>query len=174
LEMTRRESGRPSPDWDPHYGDPLVEHFASTEDAVIAHLVARTCTVWPQAVSDPGRVVTLAEKAVTADPGHLPYRRTFAAALYGAGKFEEATAQTREAMKRHGGEGTAHDWLLLGLAYRELKQEDTAKKWLARAGQQLDDLKANRLSWEEQLELQLLRWQAEARGHYQGGREQPD
>ncbi len=91
--------------------------------------------------------------------------RTLGAALCRAGRFEEALARLREAIKASGGEGSALDWLFLAMTEQRLGHTDEAKRWLAKAARHIDDAAKDKtaepLSWEERTELQLLRREAE-------------
>jgi tetratricopeptide (TPR) repeat protein len=163
-------------------GARLLERFGKTEDPVTAMLVAWTCVLAPEAVTDPARVVQVAEKAVAKDPNKRVYLNTLGAALYRAGRFDEAAKRLSEASaaKLDADYTPVYLWLFLAMTHHRLGHGDEARRWLDKAVQAIDEAakepakpeagpsgKANetqagtRLTWNRRLTLQLLRREAE-------------
>jgi WD40 repeat protein len=140
----------------------LLERFGGTDDPSTAAAVVRTCNLLPEAVSPPGRVLPLAERAAAADPKSALHVSRHGAALYRAGEHKRAVARLNEAVRLHGKGGTAYDWLFLAMAHHKLDwRGPEARRWLARAVRFLEGAEAKRLSPEDRLELEMLRRQAE-------------
>jgi WD40 repeat protein/tetratricopeptide (TPR) repeat protein/predicted Ser/Thr protein kinase len=146
----------------------LLERFDQTRDANVANDVVWTCVVGPAAGVDHGRCVHMME---TADAGQMPitHLKTLGAALYRAGRFEEAVRRLDEAIARGKG-GTAWDWLFLAMSYHRLGRADEARqaperaaRWVAQAedGKLPDGSTPRPLPWTARLELRLLRREAE-------------
>jgi tetratricopeptide (TPR) repeat protein len=137
------------------------------------------CTLSPGSVADPERVVSLAKDALTRtsrDHGHV---NQLGAALYRAGRFEEAVARLTEAT-----ELSCHPyrtnvlstWFYLAMAHHRLGHADEARRWLDWAAQATQQAlkspaepparSANRdgviaPDWSRRLTLGLLRREAE-------------
>jgi tetratricopeptide (TPR) repeat protein len=133
-----------------------------------ADRAAWTCCLAPGAAAEPRRVVRLAEAAARDQPRSYAYALTLGAALYRAGDFAAAAEQLKQAAERRGKEGTALDGLLLALAYHRLGQVGEARQCLDQAVSGLDPQSGRpkgagrtQSSWEERVEYQLLRHEAE-------------
>jgi tetratricopeptide (TPR) repeat protein len=124
------------------------------------------CVLAPNALADPEQIVQLAERAYKQTPTAM-VRNTLGAALYRAGKWEQAV-QTLDENK---GANTAFDWLFLAMAHHRQGHADKARAFWDKAvawldmpmrdkavmpatGQPLDD--------SQTLEVQILRREAEA------------
>jgi WD40 repeat protein/serine/threonine protein kinase len=148
----------------------LLVHFEKTQDPDRANDVAWTCILAPDAVADSLRPLRLAESAVSRQPKNYAYLNTLGAALYRAGKFEQAVNRLNEAIQTQEEEGTYADWLFLAMAHHRLGHAAEARQWLAKAVQEVDKALVQRgastrddsLSWHQRLEMQLLRREAEA------------
>jgi hypothetical protein len=85
---------------------------------------------------------------------------TLGAALYRAGRFQEAISRLEEGIRKRGGESSPQDWTFLALAHHQLRHHPEADAWL-------DRLRTYRPSespdqyWNE-LEIRLLRRETEA------------
>jgi WD40 repeat protein/tetratricopeptide (TPR) repeat protein len=143
----------------------LLNRFGHTEYGNTANSVAWTCALVPGAVEDPAELVRLAEKAVASDPKQYNYLNTVAAVLCRAGKYEAAVERFGEALKAHGKGGTAWDWLLLAVAHHHLGHTAEARQWLEKAVAWIDAESKPPLAWNDRLELQLLRREAEGLIH---------
>jgi WD40 repeat protein/Flp pilus assembly protein TadD len=154
----------------------ICDRLLSRSDKVTANPQLLNALVWvcvlgPDAVDEPGRLVELAGKASKAAPKDYAIANTLGAALYRAGKFEDAVKQLNEAIKLQRQGGTPGDWLFLAMAHHRLGDPKAAQKWLDQTLAWLErvspeKLKANplarRLPWDRLLEMELLRREAEA------------
>jgi WD40 repeat protein/serine/threonine protein kinase/tetratricopeptide (TPR) repeat protein len=147
----------------------LMNRFGQTDDGDTANSVAWTCALVPATVDDPAQLVRLAEKALASDPRQYNYLNTLAAVLCRTGKYEAAVERFGEAIKAHAKGGTAWDWLLLAIAHHHLGHTAEARQWLDKATAWIDGEsrpkaegdKSTPLAWNDRLELQLLRSEAE-------------
>lgn len=139
----------------------MLAHFGGPLPPTVEDTVAWACVIGPDATADPARVARLAEIAV-AGPRDHPALNTLGAALYRAGRFEEALATLQRALAAHASGGTPHDWLFLAMTCQRLGRGEDARAWLER----FDRDRATRGrsgtggGWPEQLELRLLRDEA--------------
>jgi WD40 repeat protein/Flp pilus assembly protein TadD len=148
----------------------LVRRFGQTDNAETANNVAWYCARLPDAGVDRAQLVALAEKAVASQPKSYARLNTLGTALYRAGRFEASIRKLQEGIEVSDKEGTAWDWLVLAMAHQRLGHTKEARQWLARAVQWLDQNASAKpegtdarptLSWEQRLELRLLREEAE-------------
>jgi WD40 repeat protein/tetratricopeptide (TPR) repeat protein len=95
--------------------------------------LAWACVLAPDALADMGEVVQLAEKAYKQSPTPM-VRNTLGAALYRAGKWEEAV----KTLDQNQGESAAYDWLFLAMAHHRLGHADQAREYLEKATAWLD------------------------------------
>jgi WD40 repeat protein/tetratricopeptide (TPR) repeat protein/tRNA A-37 threonylcarbamoyl transferase component Bud32 len=144
------------------------------EDPVLAANLAWTCSLTPGATADPERVVSLARMASNGRQNYL-CQRAEGAALYRAGKFQEAIERFASAMQLRE-KPAPSAWLFLALAHQRLKHAEEAKKWLGKAREWVDQarrqkpgeggdknaLSWHKLPWNERLALTLLQREAEA------------
>ena len=138
-----------------------------------------TCTLSPASGADPDRVVSLAEKLLAKSSRDHWHVNQLGAALYRAGRFEQAVARLTEAT-----ELSCHPyrtnmlstWFYLALAHHRLGHADLARRWLDQAVQGTDEAvksPAQPLAksgnpdgaippdWDRRLNLGLLRREAE-------------
>jgi tetratricopeptide (TPR) repeat protein len=145
-----------------------------------------TCALAPNSGTDPNRIVSLAEKASEKslnDPGHVNPNHWFVnrlgAALYRAGRFEEAIKKLTEATELNPGAyrtNMLYTWFFLAMSHHRLGHTEEARRWLEKGVQETQEaLKSpsqppgksdNRdgdigLNWGRRLTLQLLRREAE-------------
>ena len=123
----------------------MLERFGTTKDAVIAHRIALSCLLIPEAARD--QTLQLAELGATGAPQNLWCLITRGAALYRAGQFEPAANQLRLVLKkwpedpyaRPGTDGAPIlAWLFLGMADHRLGHARQARLWLKKAVQTMD------------------------------------
>jgi WD40 repeat protein/serine/threonine protein kinase/tetratricopeptide (TPR) repeat protein len=154
-----------------------------TPDLFKDNAAAWVCAVGPGAAGDTARAVKLAERALAAAPGSANYLNTLGAVLYRAGRYEEAVKRLNESMQARSPEGTVHDWIFLAMAHQHLGHATEAQGWLDKATRWIDRALNKRASsaslylsttvwnqrwqgqlllWDERLELQVLRREAEA------------
>jgi hypothetical protein len=88
------------------------------------------------------------------------FLNTLGAALYRAGRSQEALRRLEEGVRKRGGESLPQDWVFLAMAHHQLGHHAEAHAWL-------DRLRAYRANenpdafWNE-LEIRLLRSEAES------------
>jgi tetratricopeptide (TPR) repeat protein len=141
--------------------DPL-DRFGSSTSHHIANNVAWYCLLAPGAVANRAAPVRLARLAVNDAPeAEKPtFLNTLGAALYRAGRSQEALRRLEEGIRKRGGESLPQDWVFLAMAHHQLGHDTEARRWL-------DRLRAHRPNenssdfWNE-LEIRLLRSEAEA------------
>jgi WD40 repeat protein/tetratricopeptide (TPR) repeat protein len=139
----------------------LLDRFGRSAGSLIANNVAWYCVLAPDAAADREAPLRLAELAVNGAPeAQKPmHLNTLGAALYRAGRFQEAISRLEEGI-RIGGESLPQDWTFLALAHFRLGH-------YAEARALFDQFRAYRPNesperfWEE-LEIRLLRREAEA------------
>jgi tetratricopeptide (TPR) repeat protein len=153
----------------------VLDCFEKSDDREILNQVAWACAVAPEAVDDYERVVELTDRAVAGvdQPMHH-LQNTRGAVLYRAGRHEEALRQFEAAVADHWKGGTAWDWFFLAMVNHKLGNRDDAQAWLDKAVDWMDEAPELRLSgadedqtgplfdWDQQLELEILRREAEA------------
>ncbi len=102
---------------------------------------------------DPNRAVELARQAVKHQWSNASYRNTLAAALYRQGKWSDALAALETAMALGDG-GDSLDWFVLAMVVWQQGDQPTARYWLARAIERMQQNKPD--------DRTLLRFRAEA------------
>jgi tetratricopeptide (TPR) repeat protein len=139
----------------------LLCQFGTTTDPGVANNVAWFCLLGADAVGDRTVLVQLAELAVNGaseEDKHL-FLNTLGAALYLAGRLEEAIRRLEEGIRKRGGESVPQDWVFLALAHHQLRHRAEARRWLERLRGHHPDEGPNAF-WNE-LEIRLLRREAE-------------
>jgi serine/threonine protein kinase/Flp pilus assembly protein TadD len=160
----------------------MLERFGKTEDPGTAFCLGWTCVLAPEAVADPAGPVQLAAKAVARAPHNRRFLETLGAALYRAGRLDEAAKRLTEANAANlrADKTPVNTWLFLAMTHHRLGHADEARRWLARAVQAMDQAArqparpaagpsgkakqtraATPLPWNRGLEFQLLRREAE-------------
>jgi WD40 repeat protein len=150
----------------------LLERLGSTDNPDTAHWVARTCVLSGDAVVDRTRPVQLGEKGATGRSTDFSYHNTLGAALYRAGDFKGSIERLKKAIEVDSKGGSYYTWIFLAMAHHRLGQVDEAQKWLDQAVQwfEFDTVRQEKSenpgapwrTWEQRLEIQLLRQEAEA------------
>jgi eukaryotic-like serine/threonine-protein kinase len=142
--------------------DAQFRKYWQTTDPLQANMVAWNCALAPGAFSDLGAPVRLAEFAARGFPAHEKHiaLNTLGAALYRAGRFEEAIGRLEEAIKARNGAGEPLDWPWLAMAHFRLGHRDEAHRWLDRLRNRAPSNDPDEF-WDE-LEIGLLRSEAEA------------
>jgi WD40 repeat protein/tetratricopeptide (TPR) repeat protein/serine/threonine protein kinase len=154
----------------------ILERFTETKDPAVAYMVARSCTLAPKAVADPGVPTRLAQRAVASrpkDPSQLYwYVRTLAICHYRAGNYEKAADRLRESLgELHPGRPGFYDWHWLALTHQALGHPGRAGKYLDKFVQMARSqipppypsgvLRTTWL-WEERLEFMFMEREGEA------------
>ncbi|MBI2827574.1 MAG: tetratricopeptide repeat protein [Planctomycetia bacterium] len=122
----------------------LVSAFAADATSQAAAEIAWTCVLAPDAVDDPRQLVEMADRARLPPRERRAYETLLGAALYRAGRFEEAISHLAEGLRLQEKPdplaSTAHDagrtWAgdaFLSMAYARLGEADKARIVLDRA-----------------------------------------
>jgi WD40 repeat protein len=153
----------------------LRQSVGGANGARTANNLAWACSLAPETGVDTSQVVSLAEAAVahrmldSGSPSQLPVTLiTLGAALYRAGRYEEAVRRMSEAGPAGGVGGSPQACLLLAMAHHRLDHADEARSWLARAeaGIRVAEVAARydprNSRWSDRLESRLLHREAAA------------
>src|SRR5262249_22473191 len=141
----------------------LLERLDQVPDPQALAVVLQTCVLGLEAVDDYRPLLERAQKPPAAKGGPALPSSVLGRLLYRAGRHEEAAQRLKQ--------GFGQDQFYLAMAQQRLKKEKEAREALARALQWLERMTTTappgaraprRLSWQAQLELQLLRQEAEA------------
>jgi hypothetical protein len=136
----------------------IRDGFLRSPNANEVNNAAWACALGPDALADFEPVLWALEKAIGPRPD-ADQLNTHGAVLYRAGRHEDAIKRLEEGIARRDKVGTPHDWLFLAMAHQRLGHVEEARKWLDRAVSALDRDTGG--SWEQRLELRLLRREAE-------------
>ena len=139
-----------------------LESPGETISSWTANELALACSLVPEATTDPELPARLAEAALGKGPelNRDMYLSTFGAALYRAGRFDEAIRRLEEGIGIQGGEGLPSALAFLAMAHHRLGHRDQARGWLDRLRDHQPSTAPARF-WDE-LEIRLLRIEAEA------------
>jgi eukaryotic-like serine/threonine-protein kinase len=114
----------------------LLNRFGNATDPARANSVAWSCVLAPDAASDREAPVRLAEAALAGHPERGRERsdvlKTLGAALYRAGRFEDAIRHLDESIQSRGDGDDPRGFAFLGLAHHRLGHREEAERWLAR------------------------------------------
>jgi WD40 repeat protein/serine/threonine protein kinase/tetratricopeptide (TPR) repeat protein len=140
----------------------LLDRFGATNNPRAANEVGRACALGPAATADPGMPVGLADISLRRAPAWAKplYLNTLGAALYRAGRFDDAIRRLEEGVQARSGASEPQDWAFLAMAHHSLGHGDEARRWLARLREHQPSADPARF-WDE-LEIRLLRSEAEA------------
>jgi tetratricopeptide (TPR) repeat protein len=110
----------------------LLSMYLNSSDPNALNNAAWACTYVPNAVADLTIPTQMAETAVALYP---PNQKRFAlntlgAALYRAGRFEDAIARLDESVKAAGGAGVPQDWVYLAMSHHKKGNAEEARRWL--------------------------------------------
>jgi WD40 repeat protein/serine/threonine protein kinase len=132
------------------------EKIALTDDPEIPNFLAWISVVGPDSGVDPARYIELAEQALKKKPGNYAFLNTHGAALYRAGRYDEAIKQLQRGMDAHDQKlGMGVDWALLAMAYAKAGDPENAKRWLEKSL-----ASAELPQWQQQVELRALQKEA--------------
>ena len=139
----------------------LVAQFGQTTAAADLNLVAWSCTLAPTAVADRGAPVRIAEAALSAAPADRrpDVLTTLGAALYRAGRFDEAIRRLGESVQAGGGSASPQASAFLAMALHRRGDHAAARRWLE-ALRGSNPASNSRFSWDD-VEIGLLRGEAE-------------
>jgi tetratricopeptide (TPR) repeat protein len=141
----------------------MLDRLGETTNPWMANSVATACVMGAEATADPEAPVRLAAIAVQGgdDTSDKPnFLNTLGAALYCAGRYDDAIRRLEEAIRTRGGEGSPRDWAFLALAHHRLGHSAEARRWLDKLRQHQPSTDPNQF-WDE-LEIRMLRSEAEA------------
>jgi tetratricopeptide (TPR) repeat protein len=139
----------------------LHDQFGRTSNAWSAEQVAWVCALGPEGTADAQVPVQLAEAALKGAPetNKAGYLIALGAALYRAGRYDEAVRRLAEGIQARGGESVPADWAFLAMAHHRLGHRAEVRRWLDRLQRYQPD--SDQGFWSE-LEIRLLRREAEA------------
>ena len=122
----------------------LLSQFSKTSDPNSLNNVAWVCVYAPLAAADLAVPVQMAEKAIAVYPPQQKRAalNTPGAALYRAGRIDEAIARLDESVKASGGVGVPQDWAFLAMAHFKKGNADEAHRWLEKLRSYKPDEKA--------------------------------
>jgi WD40 repeat protein/tetratricopeptide (TPR) repeat protein len=122
----------------------LLSQYSKTSNPKSLNGAAWFCTYAPDAVADLAVPVQMAEKALAGYPPALKRNalNTLGAALYRAGRIDEAIARLDESVKASGGLGVPEDWAFLAMAHHKKGNDDEARRWLEKLRSHKPDQKA--------------------------------
>jgi tetratricopeptide (TPR) repeat protein len=140
----------------------MLDRFRMTTEPMIANNVALRSVMAVSEEPNLSETVRLAELAVSRarenqETFHL---KTLGAALYRAGRFEEAVRRLEEGIQKGNGVSAMADWVFLSMAHHRLGHHDEARRWLDR----FRDFSPspNPYAFWNELQIRLLRAEAEA------------
>jgi WD40 repeat protein/tRNA A-37 threonylcarbamoyl transferase component Bud32 len=139
----------------------ILSQFRKASDPNSLNNAAWGCIYVPNAVSDLDVPVQMAEAAVTryaADQKRFALN-TLGAALYRAGRIDEAIVRLDESVKAGEG-GVPQDWVFLAMAHYKKGKVDEARRWLEKVRAYVKDEKIGFST--ELVEIRFLLKEAEA------------
>jgi tetratricopeptide (TPR) repeat protein len=113
----------------------MIDKVGQTKNPFIAHRVAWTCFLMPDAVSDQKLLMKLAQRSVDGAPGDPWTGMTLGLAFYRAGQFELAIKRLKPYAVSW---STIPASLLLAMAHQRLGQSEEARRWLDKAVKQME------------------------------------
>jgi tetratricopeptide (TPR) repeat protein len=141
--------------------DQLLARADQAQDPTIVNNLIWACVLSPEPLADSDRTVRLLEGIVAKEPKKHAYVNTLGFVLYRANRLDETVRRLNEAVAVHDKGGHPLDWLGLAMAHHRLGRPDQAADYLSKADQWLAQNRANnKLTWQERLELRLLRDEA--------------
>jgi len=146
----------------------VLDCFEKSDEREVLNQVAWTSAIGTDVIDDYRRVVKLTDRTMADVDGPMHHlQNTRGAVLYRADEFDEAAEQLEEAVADHWKGGTPWDWFFLAMAHHELGNADDAQDWLDKAVEWMDEEDSDEdegrpaLGWDQQLELEILRQEAE-------------
>jgi WD40 repeat protein/serine/threonine protein kinase/tetratricopeptide (TPR) repeat protein len=142
----------------------LMRDFGTTRDASAANAVAYTRVLLRQGLTreEADKLAAISKVSVDAKPDSSDYLSTYGAALYRAGRFQQAVEQLDKA--RHYSVDDVWQQLFLAMAHHRLGHPDDARSWLQKAEERIEaalnpkhkDKAFHLPRWEQRLVWQLL------------------
>ena len=120
----------------------VLSRFRETSNPNTLNPVAWLCTYAPEAVADLTVPVQMAEAALAGYPADEKRiaLNTLGAALYRAGRIDEAIVRLDESVKAGGG-GVPQDWVFLAMAHHKKGNGEEARRWLEKVRAHIKDEK---------------------------------
>jgi WD40 repeat protein/serine/threonine protein kinase/Flp pilus assembly protein TadD len=114
----------------------LIESYVDV-DVLQARSIVWSCVLTPDAVADHEAPVLLAESFIAAHPEERSIEKSdglnaLGAALYRAGRFEEAIRHLNQSIQARGDAGDPRGFAFLALAHHCLGNHDEARSWLGK------------------------------------------
>jgi WD40 repeat protein/tetratricopeptide (TPR) repeat protein len=145
----------------------LLHRFGSRPDINVANTIARTCAL------SPALPVRLSQAVAARFGAELLFDTTLGAARYRAGRLNDAVPRLNRSIAMEPDGYPAKTALWLALCHHRLGHAREAQAWLDKGQRWMEQLEREGtprgsqpnapLTWEERLELQLLRREARAR-----------
>jgi WD40 repeat protein len=147
----------------------LTAKLGQLSDANAINSAIWTCLLFPDALPDMTPLVRAGEQLLASGQRSSAMLNTLGITYYRAGEYDAAIEHLEAAVKAERGEGTPWDWLFLAMAHHRLGHGDDARKWHEQAigwidretNEKTQRTAGVRLGWEQRLELELLRHEAE-------------
>jgi WD40 repeat protein/serine/threonine protein kinase/tetratricopeptide (TPR) repeat protein len=151
----------------------MLERFAATKNNSDADMLAWTCILGPGSVPDPARPVHLVERIAASVPKNYTVISTLGAALFRAGRFEEAVKRLDEAVAASKSTelvqmSVVYNWLFLAMAHYRLGHAEESRQWLEKAIREIDRATSGKPevaagnTWNRRVTFLILRREAEA------------
>jgi tetratricopeptide (TPR) repeat protein len=134
-----------------------------------------TGSLAPGAVDDPLPLVARAERACAIAPRSDRFRAFLIAALYRAGRYEDAI-QRADRAKAEGVEPFWTAWPFLAMAHARLGRHQEARELLDKSQARANSMPRDGPTWDQRLTIEILNREAEAllgATHSEGGKDQP-
>jgi tetratricopeptide (TPR) repeat protein len=149
----------------------MLQRFARPEDPHGTNTAVYTSILIPDSVADFDPLVRLAEQANAKKPKKWSYLDTLGAALYRAGRWQDAIRTYEEVCALHARGGNSFNWYVMAMAHHRLGHADEARCWLSKAVEWQEQATHNDvqdphmttpLGWPDRVVLNLFRREAEA------------
>jgi hypothetical protein len=142
----------------------LLKRRADASFYFHAYGIAWSCVLAPDAVSDHEAPIRLAEAALAGYPERGKERsdllNTLGAALYRAGRFDDAIRRLNQSIQASEDEGDPRAFAFLAMVHHRLDHADQAKRWLDKLVAYQPKPGAE-LSWDD-VDVRILRREAES------------
>jgi WD40 repeat protein/Flp pilus assembly protein TadD len=142
----------------------LLERFGQSVDVETARRAVWSTVLAPQAVRNPARLLSTAERVHRARPNDPMSSLTLGAALFRSGKPAKAITVLEGALPNIRSDHAAHAFLFLTLACQQSGRVEEARQWFDRARESLSETSGNPFelqAWDLDLEVEILRAEAE-------------
>ncbi len=147
----------------------ILKKSGETKDPDEMWLVVWTCVLAPNSVDDYAPVLVLAHRCAKLRPHDQQSLRSVGAALFRAGRFDEAlqALNASQCIPEAAQTSPAYGWYFLAMTHHGLGHDDEARQWLDKAVEHTrETLTSNKhktgdsLTWNRRLTLELLEREA--------------